>query len=592
MLADSLLPIPFWAEAVNTACYVLNRVLVSKPQNKTPYELLIGKSPSISFMRPFGCSLTILNTLDSLGKFDGKSDEGYLLGYSTSSKAFRVYNKRTKRVEENLHINFLEDQPNVVNMDADKHLKKKRGKLHLKKKAAQATNTNTLSTDRPFVSTDRPFVSTDRAYDDDEDVGCKWLISTTWITPILHPIPTSEFPREILTSAVQTRGKIQKASSAQQALTISQALQDESWVKAMQEELLQFKLQKVWVLVDFPYGKKGLEQEEGIDYDEVFAPVARIEAIRSMIGSLTYLTASRLYIMFAVPSTSNPISYGKLRDSPFELEAYSDSDYGGANLDRKSTIVKQFWQTVTVRTLANGTQQLVASIDSKEYTITEASVRSKLQLADATGIHNLSDAKIYAGLATLRYVTEGDIIPLLPAMLAGVALDQGEGSAQPAEPHPTPVDPLPSISSPLQSPPHSPLQSPPHSPPHSPLQSLPYSPLQSPPHSPFQSPPHSPLQLPPYLQPHSPHQSPPFSPPHFSPPRSYEAPLPEGNTSGSAEDSMQLKELMDIIPKLVTRIETLETELQQTKTTYGKAVITLVKRVKILEKSLKERHRR
>ncbi|GJU45155.1 putative ribonuclease H-like domain-containing protein [Tanacetum coccineum] len=117
MLADLLLPIPFWAEAVNTACYVLNRVLVTKPQNKTPYELLIGTSPSISFMRPFGCPLTILNTLDSLGKFDRKSDEGYLLGYSTSSKAFRVYNKRTKRVEENLHINFLEDQPNV-NVDA------------------------------------------------------------------------------------------------------------------------------------------------------------------------------------------------------------------------------------------------------------------------------------------------------------------------------------------------------------------------------------------------------------------------------------------------------------------------------------------
>ncbi|GJR23077.1 ribonuclease H-like domain-containing protein [Tanacetum coccineum] len=65
-------------------------------------------------MRPFGCSLTILNTLDSLGKFDGKSDEGYLLGYSTSSKAFRVYSKRTKRIEENLHINFLKDQPNVA----------------------------------------------------------------------------------------------------------------------------------------------------------------------------------------------------------------------------------------------------------------------------------------------------------------------------------------------------------------------------------------------------------------------------------------------------------------------------------------------
>ncbi|GKA18931.1 putative ribonuclease H-like domain-containing protein, partial [Tanacetum coccineum] len=91
MLADSLLHITFWAEAVNTACYVLNRVLMTKPQNKTPYELLIGKSPIISFMRPFGCPLTILNTLDSVGKFDGKSDEGYLLGYSTSSKAFRMF---------------------------------------------------------------------------------------------------------------------------------------------------------------------------------------------------------------------------------------------------------------------------------------------------------------------------------------------------------------------------------------------------------------------------------------------------------------------------------------------------------------------
>ncbi|GKD24991.1 putative ribonuclease H-like domain-containing protein [Tanacetum coccineum] len=114
MLANSLLPIPFWGEVVNTACYVLNRVLVTKPQNKRPYELLIGKPPSISFMRPFGYPLTILNTLDPLGKFDGKSDEGYLLGYSTSSKAFRVYNKRTKRVIESLHIDFLEDQPNVA----------------------------------------------------------------------------------------------------------------------------------------------------------------------------------------------------------------------------------------------------------------------------------------------------------------------------------------------------------------------------------------------------------------------------------------------------------------------------------------------
>ncbi|GJW73086.1 putative ribonuclease H-like domain-containing protein [Tanacetum coccineum] len=75
MLADSKLPITFWAEVVSTACYVQNRVLVVKPHNKTPYELFRGFKPALSFMRPFGCHVTILNTFDSLGKFDGKSDE-------------------------------------------------------------------------------------------------------------------------------------------------------------------------------------------------------------------------------------------------------------------------------------------------------------------------------------------------------------------------------------------------------------------------------------------------------------------------------------------------------------------------------------
>nr|GFC24919.1 ribonuclease H-like domain-containing protein [Tanacetum cinerariifolium] len=89
MLAYSLLPIPFWAEAVNTACYVQNRVLVTKPHNKTPYELLHGRLPSIGFMRPFGCPVTILNTLDPLGKFKGNVDEGFLVGYYVCSKAFR-----------------------------------------------------------------------------------------------------------------------------------------------------------------------------------------------------------------------------------------------------------------------------------------------------------------------------------------------------------------------------------------------------------------------------------------------------------------------------------------------------------------------
>ncbi|GJW97088.1 retrovirus-related pol polyprotein from transposon TNT 1-94 [Tanacetum coccineum] len=113
MLANSKLPTTFWVEAVSTACYVQNRVLVVKPHNKTPYELFRGLKPALSFMRPFGFHVTILNTLDNLGKFDGKSDEGFFVGYSLSSKAFRVYNTRTMRVEENLHIRFLENKPMI-----------------------------------------------------------------------------------------------------------------------------------------------------------------------------------------------------------------------------------------------------------------------------------------------------------------------------------------------------------------------------------------------------------------------------------------------------------------------------------------------
>nr|GEW05648.1 ribonuclease H-like domain-containing protein [Tanacetum cinerariifolium] len=91
-----------------------NRVLVVKPYNKTPYELFRGRTPALSFMRPFGSHVTILNNLDHLEKFNGKSDDGFFVGYSLNSKDFKVYNLRTRKVEENLHIRFLEDKPIIA----------------------------------------------------------------------------------------------------------------------------------------------------------------------------------------------------------------------------------------------------------------------------------------------------------------------------------------------------------------------------------------------------------------------------------------------------------------------------------------------
>ncbi|GJQ96605.1 ribonuclease H-like domain-containing protein [Tanacetum coccineum] len=77
-------------------------------------EIQGGRKPALSFMRPFGCLVTILYTLDHLGKFDGKADEGFFIGYSTNSKAYRVFNSRTRIVEENMHVKFSKETPNIA----------------------------------------------------------------------------------------------------------------------------------------------------------------------------------------------------------------------------------------------------------------------------------------------------------------------------------------------------------------------------------------------------------------------------------------------------------------------------------------------
>ncbi|GJT57301.1 putative ribonuclease H-like domain-containing protein [Tanacetum coccineum] len=119
ILADSKLPTTFWAEVVNNACYVQNMVLVVKPHNKTPYEVFRGRTP-LSFMRPFGCHVTILNTLDYLGKFDGKSMKRFLLD-TYEMRRHLGYTTIDKEVKKRLDIRFLEDKP-IIPGDGPKWL--------------------------------------------------------------------------------------------------------------------------------------------------------------------------------------------------------------------------------------------------------------------------------------------------------------------------------------------------------------------------------------------------------------------------------------------------------------------------------------
>ena len=89
ILHENNFPNYFWAEAVNTSCYILNRVLIRSSLDKTPYELWKNKKPNISYFKVFGSKFFILNTKNNLGKFDVKSNVGIFLGYSSSSNIFK-----------------------------------------------------------------------------------------------------------------------------------------------------------------------------------------------------------------------------------------------------------------------------------------------------------------------------------------------------------------------------------------------------------------------------------------------------------------------------------------------------------------------
>ena len=108
MLDDYGISQRFWAEAINTACHASNRVYLHRFLGKTPYELLIGRKPNISYFRVFGCKCYIFKKRKHLGKFKSRCDVGFLVGYSINSKAYRVFNNATSKIEETCDVEFHE----------------------------------------------------------------------------------------------------------------------------------------------------------------------------------------------------------------------------------------------------------------------------------------------------------------------------------------------------------------------------------------------------------------------------------------------------------------------------------------------------
>nr|GEU95912.1 hypothetical protein [Tanacetum cinerariifolium] len=347
------------AEAVNTSCYVQNRVLVNKSQNKTPYELFNSRTPTIGFLRPFGCHVMILNTLDHLGKFDAKGDEGYFVGYSLSSKASMVFNKRTKKLEENLHVDFLENKliekgagPNWL-FDIDTLTNSMN---YVPVVVAGTSSTNISGTKDVASQAVKKYVS-----------SLKYIALPNWFHEAHMETRNSDG-----CNADDPESRVRPIGT--------------KWVLKNKKDERGIVIRNKAKLV-----AQGYTQEEGIDYEEVFAPVARIDAIRlflayaSFMGFIVYQMDVKsaflystidegVYVMqplgFQDPEFPDRVykvekaihqvtpkecylhavkrifrhlkGHPKLRlwypkESPFDLVAYLDSDYGSATQDRKST---------------------------------------------------------------------------------------------------------------------------------------------------------------------------------------------------------------------------------------------------------------
>nr|GEZ10798.1 hypothetical protein [Tanacetum cinerariifolium] len=451
MLADSKLPTMFWTEAVKTACYVLNRVLVTSPHNKTPYALLTGNIPSVSHFKPFGCHVTILNTSDHLGKFDGKADEGYIVGYSASYKHDKSNQSAGTQEDTTNHAGTQDDDSNSdcdeqviivpscpshsiqgtglkdtsgdevddsplnsADVIFQKELARLKDQEHratsdaeslgsgfendteelTKRESAKtvppgsipvpagdimvstddvhvhtSSSTDSFFNDKPttrFPSPSdlgnhdpSPGIFSSSSYDHEFGAALNNVASTVEVNPmnVKSAFLYGRINEEVYVT--QPKGfvdpqhpkKVYKVVKTLYGLhQAPRACQD----KYVQEILNKFYLRSVRMATT-PY--EALKPKSKNEYDSL----VNVHLYRSMIGSLMYLIASRPDIMFAVsaclrnqvtPTTLNLEAVKKIfkylkgqpklglwytRESAFVLEAYSDSDYVGANKDRKST---------------------------------------------------------------------------------------------------------------------------------------------------------------------------------------------------------------------------------------------------------------
>ncbi|GJY34733.1 retrovirus-related pol polyprotein from transposon TNT 1-94 [Tanacetum coccineum] len=464
MLADLKLLTTFWAEAVNTACYVQNRVLVIKPHNKTPYELFLGKArmetvPGKDYI------LLPMSAADPLFSQDSKSspDAGFKPSGEEEKKDAkdprnedsevpsteepredqRVNQELDDSINNTNNINTASDRNNITNVNA---VSSTVNDVGIEVNVVDQKTSIKLPNDPNMLELEDIVYS-----DDDEDVGAKADINNLDAFMPVSPIPTTRIYKDHpveqiigdLSSAPQTRRMIKNLkeqglfSSVQQRTNhkdfqncmfacflsqeepkkVIQALKDPSWIEATQDELLQFKLQKVWTLVDLPNGKRAIgtkwvyrnkKDEGGI----VIKNKARLVAhgyTQEEGGAVAIKPAPIFAFLLSLhdppdlPVSSTAFLFSLLFDRVSQLIALRQSCY--IPLDAWRLKCHQawnqlgqfmelicFWDTVKVK-MVNEEVHLHALVDRKKVIITESIIRRDPQLEDAEEETKTKEAK-------------------------------------------------------------------------------------------------------------------------------------------------------------------------------------------------------
>jgi len=310
MIHENNLAKHFWAEGVNTTCYVQNRIYIRPILEKTTYELFKGRRLNISYFHQFGCTCYILNNKLYLKKFDAKDQRGIFLSYSERSKAYKVYNSETLCVEKSMHVIFDDKEPGNETSEQDESV----ADIQVSEDTLEPYQTAEYEEiqETEIASEAQDEVASDEAQDGSQQANQS---KNTFKYKSSHPknqiIGNKESPRRTRSYFRQEETMIGLLSVIKPT-TVDEALSDDGWILAMQEELNQFQRNYVWDLVPKPHQKniigtkwvfrnklneqgevvrnktrlvaQGYSQQEGIDYTETFALVSRLEAIRLLLS--------------------------------------------------------------------------------------------------------------------------------------------------------------------------------------------------------------------------------------------------------------------------------------------------------------------